>query len=85
MVTIRGWYSQKINKPNRWSCCESATIAAIGFAQMETPDRYREFAAECYRLASDAKSETESKTLLEIARALKEVADEAETKTLYAA
>jgi hypothetical protein len=48
---------------------------------MESPDRYREFAAECYRLASDAKTEADWKTLLEIARAWKAVAEEVETKT----
>jgi hypothetical protein len=52
---------------------------------METPDRYREFAAECYRLASTAKRETEGRALLEIARAWKEVAEEAETKMPYTA
>jgi hypothetical protein len=45
---------------------------------METSDQYREFAAECYRLASEAKTESDQKTLLEIARAWKSVAEEAE-------
>ncbi len=52
---------------------------------MEAPDQYREFAAECYRLASNVKTEADRKALLEIARAWKEVAEEAETKTPYAA
>lgn len=52
---------------------------------MESPDRYREFAAECYRLASDAKTEADWKTLLEIARAWKTVAEEVETKTATSA
>jgi hypothetical protein len=40
---------------------------------METLAQYREFAAECYRLASEAKTEADRKTLLEIARAWQEV------------
>jgi hypothetical protein len=46
---------------------------------METPDRYREYAAECFRLASEAKTEADRKTLLELARAWEEVAEEAES------
>ena len=45
---------------------------------METPDRYREYAAECFRLASEAKIEADRKTLLELAGAWKKVAEEAE-------
>jgi hypothetical protein len=40
---------------------------------METPAQYREFAAECYRLASEAETEADRKTLLEIAQAWEEV------------
>jgi BMFP domain-containing protein YqiC len=47
---------------------------------MRTPDQYREFAAECYRLAAEAKSEVEQKILREMARAWSEVAEEVETK-----
>jgi hypothetical protein len=47
---------------------------------MRTPDQYREFAAECYRLAAEAKTETHRKMMEEMARALSEVADEVETK-----
>jgi hypothetical protein len=36
---------------------------------METLAQYCEFAAECYRLASEAETEADRKTLLEIARA----------------
>jgi len=43
---------------------------------METPDKYREYAAECFRLASEAKTEADRKTLLQLARAWKEVAEE---------
>jgi flagellin-specific chaperone FliS len=48
--------------------------------QMRTPDQYREFAAECYRLASEAKTEEQRKILEEMARAWREVAEEVETK-----
>ena len=47
---------------------------------MRTPDQYREFAAECYRLAAEAKTETLQKMMEEMARAWAEVAEEAETK-----
>ncbi len=47
---------------------------------MRTPDQYRELAAECYRLAAEAKTETHRKIMEEIARALSEVAEEVETK-----
>jgi hypothetical protein len=49
--------------------------------EMETPDRYREYAAECYRLASNAKTEVDRKTLLELARAWEKVAKEAEAES----
>jgi len=45
---------------------------------MRAPDQYREFAAECYRLAAEAKTEAQEKILREMARAWKEVADEVE-------
>jgi hypothetical protein len=48
---------------------------------METPDRYREYAAECFRLASEAKTEADRKTLLELARAWEKVAEEAEAES----
>ena len=48
---------------------------------MRTPDQYREFAAECYRLAAEAKTEQREKILREMALAWREVADEVETKT----
>jgi hypothetical protein len=47
---------------------------------METPAQYREFAAECYRLASEAKTENHRKILREMARAWQKVAEEAEAK-----
>ena len=47
---------------------------------MET-DHYREHAAECFRLASKSKTEADRKTLLEIARAWKKVAEEAEAES----
>jgi len=45
---------------------------ASGFAQMESLAQYREFAAECYRLASEAETEADQKTLLELAQAWQE-------------
>jgi hypothetical protein len=51
-------------------------LAARGLPQMETPDRYREFAAECYRLASVARTEEHRKILQD--RAWTKVAEEAE-------
>jgi BMFP domain-containing protein YqiC len=47
---------------------------------MRTPDQYRELAAECYRLASEAKTAEHQKIMREMAQALREVADELETK-----
>jgi hypothetical protein len=47
---------------------------------MRTPDEYREFAAECYRLAAEAKTKARQKILEEMARAWREVAEETETK-----
>jgi hypothetical protein len=47
---------------------------------MRTPDQYREFAAECYRLVAEAKTEQREKILREMALAWREVADELETK-----
>lgn len=57
------------------------TLGIPGFAQMETLAQYREFAAECYRLASEAKAEADRKTLLEIARAWQEVEKDSRTGT----
>ena len=45
---------------------------------MRTPDQYREFAAECYRLAAEAKTKEQQKILEEMARAWREEAEEAE-------
>jgi hypothetical protein len=47
---------------------------------MRTSDQYREFAAECFRLAAEAKTEKQEKILREMALAWREVADEVETK-----
>jgi hypothetical protein len=52
----------------------------LGDFEMRTPDQYREFAAECYRLAAEAKTETYQKMMEEMARALSEVAEEVESK-----
>ena len=51
------------------------------FPNMETPDRYREYAAECFRLASKAKTEADQKTLRQLAQAWEEVAEEAEAES----
>jgi len=48
---------------------------------MRTADQYREFAAECYRMAAQAKTEERQKILQEMARAWREVAEEIETKS----
>jgi hypothetical protein len=53
--------------------------AARAVVEMRTPDQYREFAAECYRLASEAKTEAQKKILREMARAWNEVAEAVET------
>jgi hypothetical protein len=45
---------------------------------METPAQYREYAAECYHLASVAKTDAHRKILRELARAWTKVAEEAE-------
>jgi hypothetical protein len=45
---------------------------------METSAQYREYAAECYRLASVARTEEHRKILQEIARAWTKLAEEAE-------
>jgi hypothetical protein len=47
---------------------------------MKTPDEYREFAAECYRLGAEAKTERHRKIMEEMARAWSEVAEEAERR-----
>lgn len=45
---------------------------------METSDQYREYAAECYRLAAAAKTDEHRKMLREIARAWERVAKDVE-------
>jgi hypothetical protein len=50
---------------------------------MRTPDQYREFAAECFRLAAEAKTEEQQKLLREMARAWSEVAEEVETSSYF--
>ena len=52
-----------------------------GLLGMETPDRYREYAAECFRLASKAKTEADQKTLRQLAQAWEEVAEAAEAES----
>jgi hypothetical protein len=50
----------------------------VSLPQMEPLDQYREYAAECFRLASKSKTEADRKTLLEIARAWEKLAEETE-------
>ncbi len=57
---------------------QERSLAISGWPRMETPDQYREYAAECYRLASVAKTDEHRKMLREIARAWTKVAEEAE-------
>lgn len=47
---------------------------------MRPPDQYREFAAECYRLAAEAKTEAYQKVMEEMARAWSEIAEQAEKR-----
>lgn len=47
---------------------------------MEAPARYREFAAECLRLACTAKTDEHLKTLREMAQAWQKVAEDAEAR-----
>jgi hypothetical protein len=53
-------------------------VPARGLLPMETSAQYREYAAECYRLASVAKTDAHRKILRELARAWTKVAEEAE-------
>jgi len=56
-------------------------LSQRGYFKMRTPDQYREFAAECYRMAAEAKTEERQKILQEMAQAWREVAEEVETKS----
>jgi hypothetical protein len=47
---------------------------------MRTPDQYREFVAQCYRLAAEAKTEVHQKMMEEMARAWNEVAEQTEKR-----
>jgi hypothetical protein len=49
---------------------------------MRTPDEYREFAAERYRWAAEAKTEMYQKMMEEMARAWSEVVEELEQRLL---
>ena len=51
---------------------------ARGLPRRGTPAQYREFAAECYRLASVARTGEHRQILREMARAWTKVAEEAE-------
>ena len=76
--------SQQIERTPRGQRGEIAGATAVeldaGVIKLRTPDQYRELAAECYRLASEAKTEEHQKIMREMAQALREVAEELETK-----
>jgi hypothetical protein len=56
---------------------------AAGTTRPGATAQYREYAAECYRLASIAKTDADREILRELARAWTKVAEEAEqTETL---
>lgn len=57
---------------------QERSVAISGLPRMETPDQYREYAVECYRLASLAKTDEHRKILRELARAWEKVAEETE-------
>jgi hypothetical protein len=57
---------------------QERAAALRGFLGMETSDQYREYAAECYRLAAAAKTDEHRKMLREIARAWERVAKDVE-------
>jgi hypothetical protein len=77
---------QQIERTARGQRGEIAGATAVeldaGVIEMRTPDQYREFAAECYRLAAEVKTEKHQKILQEMARAWSEVAEEAEAEPL---
>jgi hypothetical protein len=62
------------------SHASGTTLVALGLFQMEmeTSARCLEYAAECDRLAAEAKTEEHRKILREMARAWRKVAEEAE-------
>jgi hypothetical protein len=64
-----------------WLSPAAGLDSFAGLIEMRTPDQYREFAAECYRLAAEAKNEAHEKILREMARAWSELAEEVETKS----
>jgi len=76
--------AQQIERTARGQRGEIAGATAVeldaGVIEMRTPDQYRELAAECYRLASEAKTEEHQKIMREMAQALREVAEELEIK-----
>ncbi len=53
-------------------------FAMPGLVRMETTDKYREYAVECYRFVSAAKTDEHRKMLREIARAWEKLAQETE-------
>jgi hypothetical protein len=57
----------------------AANIAKLP-VEMRTPDQYRDFAAHCYRVAAEAKTEEHQKIMEEMARVWKEVVEEAERR-----
>lgn len=57
---------------------ERMLLAAGGSLRMKASLQYREFAADCYRLASKVKTEKHRKILQEIARQWEKLAQETE-------
>jgi len=47
---------------------------------MDTPDKYREFAEECDRLAKQAKTNVHRRILEDMARVWRQLAEEADPK-----
>jgi len=56
----------------------AAKMAKLPELRDENADQYREFAAECYRLVAEAKEEGHQRILREMARAWRELAEQAE-------
>jgi hypothetical protein len=83
-AVTHGAYMGKTHKGELCFRLPAAFIVAEGGAgvivEMRTPDQYREFAAKCYRLAAEAKTEVHQKMMDEMARAWSEVAEQAEKR-----
>jgi hypothetical protein len=65
---VKAAFSARYCHYHRFQLAEAAGIGAQPLP-MRTPDQYRELAAECHRLAAEAKNEAHEKILREMARA----------------